>query len=213
MPAILPTIASVVGIGAGIKNLTSSGSGNQSPQAAQDAGNAAAARADPFGNYRDQFAQMLIDRFGKLTDPTFSPDSIVSDPAYQFALKSGIDTVNRGAAASGMLGSGNRLVELQKMGTGLAGQFANQQQDRQWGQNMGILQLLGNFSGANINPGTAANLQFQGYQQGVNNSNTARANSADAWKNINSGLAGLKPFFQNWGNTGGNPNGDMGWGV
>ena len=194
MPAILPTIASVVGIGTGIKALTGSGSG--SSQGAQNAANQAAERADPFGNYRDQFAQMLLSKFGDLTNPSFDSQKITNDPAYQFALKSGSDAVNRGAAASGMFHSGNRLVELEKMGVGLASQFANQQQDRQWNQNMGILNLLGNFSGANINPATGAGLQWQGYQAGQQANN-------NAWNQIGGGLAGLTPFLRNIGNTGG----------
>lgn len=182
----LATVASVVGIGAGLNSIF--GGGRNTSQGAQNAANNAADRADPFGNYRDQFAQMLVNRFGSLTDNKFDPERITSDPAYQFALKSGTDAVNRGAAASGMFNSGNRLVELEKLGTGLASQFATQQQDRNWNQNMGILGLLGNFSGANINPATAANLQWNGYQAGQQMNN-------NSWSSIGSGLASLGKSF------------------
>jgi hypothetical protein len=180
----LATVASIVTIGGGIYNAT------RGQRNTQNAANQAAERADPFGNYRDQFAQRLLSQFDNLTNQQFDPSSISLDPAYQFAMKSGTDAVNRGAAASGMLGSGNRLIELEKLGVGLGGQFASQQQDRQWNRNMGILGLLGNFSGANINPAAAGQLMFNG-QQAANNQFGGGLNA------IGSGLGGLSKV--NWG--------------
>lgn len=59
---------------------------------------------------------------------TFQP----SDPSYQFRFQQGLDAVNRGAAKSGMLGSGNQMAELMQYGQGMASQefgaeFARQQ--------------------------------------------------------------------------------------
>lgn len=191
----LKTVASIITIGKGIYSAT------RGQRNTQNTANAAAERADPFGNYRDQFAQRLISQFDTLSNPNFDPSSISLDPAYQFAMKSGTDAVNRGAAASGMLGSGNRLIELEKLGVGLGSQFASQQQDRQWNRNIGILGLLGNFSGANINPATASQLMFNG-QQAANSQFNQGLNA------IGSGLGGL--LNVNWGslfNIGGSSGG------
>ena len=174
MPALLPTIASIVGIGAGVKSPTAGsggGGGGNGQQAAQ--------AADPFGSYRASFGNRLESGFDSLTK--FDPTQISLDPAYQFRLKSGIDAVNRGSAAQGMLGSGNRLIALQELGQGLASDFTKDQ----WSRNMGILGMLGQFSGATTgNPAAAGNLMMQGNQLS-NNQFTQGLNL------IGSGLGGL----------------------
>lgn len=58
-----------------------------------------------------QMNQMLQPGGGQFTS---------SDPSYQFRLSQGLEGVNRGAAKSGMLDSGNRLAALQAFGQGTA---------------------------------------------------------------------------------------------
>lgn len=55
------------------------------------------------------------------------PSRITQDPSYQFRLDQGNQAINRGAAAKGMLGSGNVLAELAKFGQGMASEeYGNQ---------------------------------------------------------------------------------------
>lgn len=183
----LATVASVVSIAGGVRALTrgSSSSGGGGQQAAQ--------AADPFGELRKGFGNRLQFGFDELT--RFDPTQISLDPAYQFRLRSGIDAVNRGAAANGMLGSGNRLIALQELGQGLATDFTQQQ----WQRNMGILGMLGQFSGATTgSPASAGNLMFQGQQAGNQQFNSGL-------NSITSGLGGLSRT--NWGNLFGGNNG------
>ena len=47
---------------------------------------------------------------------------MASNPAYQYSFDQGMEAINRSAAARGQLGSGNRLMELNKFGQGQASQ-------------------------------------------------------------------------------------------
>lgn len=49
-------------------------------------------------------------------------EKLAATPGYKFAVDQGNQAMNRTAAAKGMLGSGNALVEAQKFGQGLAQQ-------------------------------------------------------------------------------------------
>lgn len=79
------------------------------------AGQTAAGLADPFAEQRPQYQQQL----SKLMS---DPGSLATSPLYKFALDQGLEAVNRTAGAKGLLGSGNRLTDLTKFGTGLAGE-------------------------------------------------------------------------------------------
>ena len=104
-------------------------------------GNAAAAAADPFASQRGEYQKQLL----AMMTPTYEmsgggdgmfgipsemkPVSSFSpgDPSYQWRLDQGAKTVNANAAASGMLNSGNRLMELQTYGQNQAStEYANQ---------------------------------------------------------------------------------------
>jgi hypothetical protein len=165
-----------VGIGAGVNSIVQS---NKSKPGGGGATDAAAQAADPFAAYRAQFGANLAGNFDSLANP--NPQLIQNDPNYQFQLQQGIGAVNKGDAASGLLGSGTRLLDLQKMGAGLASNF----EDKQFSRNMSILQMLGQFSGATTgSPAGAANAIMNGQQQSQNGLNNGLGN-------IISGLGGL----------------------
>ena len=86
-----------------------------------------------------QGTQSALDRIAAfLNDPT----SVTKMPGYQFGMDTGIQAVNRGAGASGLLNSGNRLQALQDFGQNYAGTWI----DRMWNE------LTGNVS-ANLGAG------------------------------------------------------------
>lgn len=65
----------------------------------------------------------------------FDPSQLESNPAYQFRLNQGIEALNRGAGASGQLGSGNRLAALMNLGQGMASQEYADEWNRQFAGN------------------------------------------------------------------------------
>jgi hypothetical protein len=76
---------------------------------------------DPFGSHRAQFGDQLTHMMSP--GSKFNTD----DPSYQWRFDQGMESVNRGSAASGLLNSGNRLAELTNYGQGAASQeFQNQ---------------------------------------------------------------------------------------
>jgi hypothetical protein len=56
--------------------------------------------------------------------------SFQESPGYQFAVGEGINAIDRGASARGMLNSGARLRELSRYGTGMANQEYGNYQNR-----------------------------------------------------------------------------------
>jgi hypothetical protein len=84
-----------------------------------------------------------------------NPGSLTTMPGYQFGLNQALEGVNRGAGASGLLNSGNRLAALQDRGEGYA---------QSW-QNQIFNQLLGNVSANNSVAQLGLNAQGQGYNQ------------------------------------------------
>lgn len=200
----IATIATVVGAGSTLYNAYR-GSRSNGAQGS-NTGPQAAAAADPFGQFREGFGQQLSSGFGGLT--RFDPSQIQNDPAYQFQMQQGTDAINKGDAASGMLGSGNRGIELEKYGQGLASNFTQQQ----FGRNMSILQMLGQFSGATTgNPGAAGQAYTQGGQNAFNNGQT---NQTNLGYGLNQ-LPALGKTIGNWFNGGGqyqnyNPGGGVG---
>jgi len=184
----LTTIATVVGIGAGINSIVQS---NKSQPGGGGVTDDAARAADPFGPFRAQYGQELGAQYNRVQN--FDPNQITQNPEYQFQLQQGLGAIDKGAAANGMLGSGTRLMDLQKYGQGLASSFA----DKQFGREMSILQMLGGFSGATTgSPSGAANAMMQGQQNSQNQLNGGLGN-------IMSGLGGLSRSNWNLGSMGG----------
>lgn len=97
------------------------------------------------------------------------------DPSMSFRYSMGLDAVERGAAATGMLGSGNMAIELERYGQGFASteyqnmfnrqmglqQLMNQTQQQNWSQNMGLQQLY------DTEFNQQAERQFQAYQTAI----------------------------------------------
>lgn len=120
-------------LGGGIYGLINAG--QTSSQA-----NTAVEQSNPFGAYRPQFAQQLVQLMQ-------NPGSVTSLPGYQFLLDQGTTAIDRSAAAPGGkgLGSGGEMTDLATFGQGLASQFYNQQ-----------IQTLSGLAGANIAPSSPA---------------------------------------------------------
>ena len=98
------------------------------------------------------------------------------DPSVGFRYQQGLDAVERGAAATGMLGSGNMATELEQYGQGFASteyqnqfnrqmglqQLMNQTQQQNWAQSMGLQQLY------DTEFNQQSNRAFQAYQTAMN---------------------------------------------
>lgn len=108
--------------------------------------------------------------------------TLQSTPGYQFALGQGNNAVNAQAAATGMTGSGNQALALQKFGTGLADQtyqsavsnlmpFLQSSNSNAAGIG-GLSSGLGNQLNANQN--TLANLNY-GADTSIGNANASAA--------------------------------------
>jgi hypothetical protein len=140
--------------------------------AARQAGNI----ADPWGSNRAQY-QTGLNTFmgdqannpmnamtgtnrslGQLNQLISDPSSLTTMPGYQWGMNQALEGVNRGAGASGLLNSGNRLTALQDRAEGYAQSWQNQIYN----------QLLGNVN-ANVAGGNQfLNAQGQGFGQLAN---------------------------------------------
>jgi hypothetical protein len=136
----------------------------------------AAGIADPFGGQRGQYQTQLNSYMGAnsvnpgqvtagsnnalsmLNNLLQNPQSLTTMPGYQFGLNQALEGVNRGAGASGLLNSGNRLAALQDRGEGYA---------QSW-QNQIFNQLLGNVNANNSVAQLGLNAQQQGYGELAN---------------------------------------------
>lgn len=118
--------------------------------------------ADPWINERQSYMT-------KLSDLLNNPESMKDNPAFKYMQDQGIQAVNRGAAASGMLGSGNRLAALNEQGQGLASQNFFKMSD-----------LLGRLSGGfSQNPGRAADAELEASRIGLARDQFNRLINAD----------------------------------
>jgi hypothetical protein len=111
---------------------------------------AAANRADPFGQYREDYARRLAELY---KDPSYIQDL----PGYRFRQQQGEQGIQRTAADKGYFRSPNMLYDISKFNSGLAEQAYNQE-----------VTNLARLAGADINPGTAGNIMQSGNQQSTN---------------------------------------------
>ena len=114
-----------------------------------------------------------------------NPGAFDSSPVFKYAMDQGLESASRGLAARGMLNSGNRLLEMQKAGQGLAtGQFykladlfgglAGQKDSSTLAQNA---QGLAAQNAADSSAQNWARLAQQQYQFDANRPNTQGGNS------------------------------------
>jgi len=142
---------------------------NKNQKDANKGQGAAAAAADPFASERDAYQVDLK----KLMTGKFDP----TDPSYKWRFDQGMEAVNRGAAASGLLNSGNRLAQLQDYGQGQAStEYANQ------------FSRLSQLAGANVGSPAAAGQIIQSNQ----------ANTAAGYQQL---ATAAVPYVQNWWNS------------
>lgn len=137
--------------------------------------------ADPFGPYRNQFAQQLVGLYQ-------NPWSVADLPGYQFRLAQGLEGIDRNASAKGLLGSGNRLMELMRYGQDYASQ--------EFGNEIGRLSGL---AGATMgSPSDAAQLQVLAGNLDANRFGNVLGNVQgvfDQWRNSRQ-PQGLSPTYQ-----------------
>ncbi len=90
--------------------------------------------ADPFGPYRDQYAQQLAQLQA-------DPSSITNIPGYKFGLDQGLIGRQRALASGGYSGSGNELIGLEQYAQDYAGRYYSNEVAR-----------LAGLAGADIRP-------------------------------------------------------------
>lgn len=134
--------------------LASGASGLLQSQQLKKLGSELASKQDPFGPYRNQYAQ-------ELAALSANPDSITSRPGFTFARDQGQQALMRASAARGKLGSGEEAIALQKYGQDYAGTYLQQEQNRLaqlagagFAPSGGQLDLQANMGGANLMSGS-----------------------------------------------------------
>lgn len=154
-------VAGVVSAGAGVYNAS------RARRDAREAGNSAAETADPFGNLRPTFQNMLMEMFPQLTD--FSNSAFEESPGYQYEVGEMTEATDNMLGSQRLLRSGTRPIALSRMRSGLA-----EKHRQQWINNkMGMLTMLANLGGANVgNPAAAGQLQYGGFQDATNLQNS-----------------------------------------
>jgi hypothetical protein len=167
---------SLLGVGAGALTTAAIGGMLGGGSSAQ----AGAAAADPFASQRPQYQQQLQ----QMMQPGgFTPQ----DPSYQFRFDQGMNAVNAGSAASGMLNSGNRMLALENYGQGQAStEYANQ------------FSRLSQLAGGNIGSPAAAGQIIQSQsalnQQGASAIGNAVGQAVKGWGSSLSPQPAQQPF-------------------
>lgn len=147
------------GLGSVLSNLTSAGglasllsALNQENNAGnyQNWANQAAATANPFGQYRQQYGDQLAALEA-------NPSSVANTPGYQFALQQGLNSVSNTDNKNEGVGAGSTDVDRMNYSSGLAQQTYNN-----------TVSQLSNLAGAQVGPQTAAQLQMAGMMSSAN---------------------------------------------
>ena len=141
-------------------------------------------QADPFAQYRPQYAAQLQSLMA-------NPNSVTQTPGYQFNLAQGLQGLQAQQAAQGRLVSGGALLQGQQFGQNLASQSYNDQ-----------LKTLMALSGAGQSPATGAT-----GMQSVGASNLA--STLGGWQSIAGGFGQvsnpLATLYANFNNPSPNP--------
>ena len=157
-----------------VNSMTSGGGGGGG------GGSSTGQQYDPYGPYRNQAATQLNSLMN-------NPSQAMSQPGYQQTLQQGIQTTNRGMAASGQLSSGQEQASLQNLGQNTFGSYYNAQ-----------LANLMQLSGASQTPAAAGQAQTQANlaRSTINTQNlTNMASGAGAL------IGGVNQGVNNWGNA------------
>lgn len=182
MPAALPAAI------AGSAFMQATSMDDAQAQSARNA-NLAASYADPFHQYRSQYAPLLNNLMGTGSGPgggsVSALASLQSSPGYQFRYNQGLQALNSSLAAKGMLNSGNRLAALQNYGQDYASQEYNNQFNR-----------LSSLSGAANGQMGAASQNFSSNAQNSVGYGVASNNA------LSSGLGSLAQQYGGGGGTG-----------
>jgi len=172
--AVLPVVGSVAG------GLLASDAADDAAAAQTGAiGDATRLQANIFEQQRADLApwraagERGLQRFEQALGPGFA-----ESPGYRFALDQGIRTIDRAAAARGMLGSGARLQALTRYGQGVANQ--------EYGAYLNRLATLAGLGQTATAQGNAAAQQFGTNAgnlmvQGGDARAAAAINNANAW--------------------------------
>lgn len=172
---VVSAVTGAVGLGESLFGGGSSGGGG---------GGSTSTTYDPYGPYRTQAAQQLNSLMN-------NPSSVMGLPGYQQQLQQGIQTTNRGMAASGQLQSGQEQAALMNLGQNTFGSYYNAQ-----------LANLMQLSGASQSPAAAGQAQTQ--------ANLARSNiQTQNLQNMAGGagalVGGINQGINAWGNTSSSP--------
>jgi hypothetical protein len=143
-----PTARNVLNIGSGLYGLYES---RQMREMAKKAFGA----SDPFGPYRQQYADQLS---ALMKDPS----SITKDPGYEFQFNQGREAINRSMGAKGYLGSGNLGIALTEYGQNYAQNYFTKKAEQ-----------LAGLAGAGISPNFSGALS--GYGSGIDAASAALA--------------------------------------
>lgn len=146
------TIAAGVGIAGGINALTGGAITNAlgfGPSAGGGVSGGSSA-GDPYGPYRAQAAQQLSTLMS-------DPSQVYAQPGYQQQLQQGMQSTERGLAATGQMGSGREQAALQSLGQSTFSSYYNS-----------LLANLMQLSGASQNPASALQAQTQARVAGAN---------------------------------------------
>lgn len=125
--------------------------------------------AQNYGQTLSSFGQTWSQQYSPTYDSAYTPDQVNQQvanlPGYQFNMDQGVQAIDRSAAASGLLNSGNTGIALQTYGQGLASNYFNQ-----------YMQYLQGVTST----GTPATMQISANQtaQGNNLASLAQANGA-----------------------------------
>lgn len=136
-------------------------------------------QAAPTMNQTNRFEPALAQSQQRLSSLLDDPNSIQQSAAYKFRVGQGQEALQRQMAAKGMLGSGNRLMELTKYGQDMGSQEYGNQFDRLNNMNQGNAANWLGDKGANTTQFSA--LAGQHTDRGgllsnlVNSGNTAQA--------------------------------------
>ena len=185
----LTTVASVVGIAAGVNSLTGGGVSKLFGGSGSASGAGVQAAADPFSPYRSNLAAMYSGALttGSTLDPTKMPgysqfESGVLDPAMEASKRS--------ASKSGMLYSGNEQIDLQNIG-----------QKGYYGFMTDYLNRLAVGSGAGAAPSEAARLGLvqdsqnqAAFQQGLGALSTGLSGLAGQYSGTGTGAQMNVPY-------------------